>query len=387
MDTIQQSVITLLRSAVTGKSLPLPANFDLEQVRPYIRKHHILPLVYEGALLCGVDSPVMSQLFSGYCKALQVSEGQMTELARVFRAFEEAGIDYMPLKGCRMKRLYPKPELRMMGDADVLIRMEQYDRIVPIMESLGFAALSESDHELPWQNQGLHLELHKRVIPSYNKDYFRYFGDGWQLAKEHEGHYHRMTEEDEWIYLFTHFSKHFRDGGIGCRHVLDLWMYLQAHSQMNENYITGELKTLGLLEFYQNVRRLVAYWFEDGPADDVLELISQYVMASGSWGEMENRVRSVTVRDQQHSVLGFSGKLVYMWGILFPPLIALKAKYTILQKAPWMLPVVWLIRPFYKLLFEHKSLEKRKREMEVLDNASLDAHHEMLQKMGIDYRF
>lgn len=387
MDTTQRGVITLLRSAVTGKALPLPPEFDPEQVKPYVQKHHILPLIYEGAVICGLDSPVVRSLFPGYCKALQVSEGQMRELQRVLGAFEEAGIDYMPLKGCRMKKLYPKAELRMMGDADVLIRMEQYAKIVPIMEGLGFEAKNETDHELVWQNQGLFLELHKRVIPSYNKDYFRYFGDGWQLAKKQEGHCFRMTEEDEWIYLFTHFAKHFRDGGIGCRHVLDLWMYRRANPDLDEGYIERELNTLGVLEFYQNMCRLMEFWFADGPEDDVVALMSGYIFASGSWGQMEERVRSVTIRDSKHSVLSFSGKLVYLWEKLFPPLWMLKRKYRVLQKAPWLLPVVWLIRPFYKLLFERESLEKRKREMEVLDQDSLKQHHRLLKTMGIDYRF
>ena len=32
------------------------------------------------------------------------------------------------------KKLYPKPELRVMGDADILIREEQYDKIKPVMD-------------------------------------------------------------------------------------------------------------------------------------------------------------------------------------------------------------------------------------------------------------
>ena len=286
-----------------------------------------------------------------------------------------------------MKKLYPKAELRMMGDADVLIRMEQYEQIVPIMKGLGFEDRTESDHELVWQNKGLYLELHKRIIPSYNKDYFRYFGDGWQLAKEQEGHCFRMTAEDEWIYLFTHFAKHFRDGGIGCRHVLDLWMYRRANPNLDEGYIERELKILQLEAFYRNMGRLICFWFEDGPADDVVELMSQYIFASGSWGQLEERVRSVTIRDSGHSVLGFSGKLVYLWEKLFPPLWMLKRKYTVLQKAPWLLPAVWLVRPFYKLLFERKSLDRRKKELEALDQEALKKHHRLLKTMGIDYGF
>ena len=311
----------------------------------------------------------------------------MRELDRIYRAFEENGIDYMPLKGCRMKYLYPKPELRMMGDADVVIRLGQYDQIIPVMQQLGFTAIDDTDHELTWKNSGLRIELHKRMVPSHNKDYFAYYGDGWHLAKTHEGHYFRMTTEDEWIYEFTHFSKHFRDGGIGCRHVLDLWMYKKANPGMDESYILEEMKTLGLQDFYRNVCQVIRYWFEDGPEDEVVALISDYIMASGSWGHLEERIRSVTIREQQHSAVASNVKLVYFFHLLFPSAEMLSKKYTILQKAPWMLPVVWLIRPFYKILFEAKTLKKRKVEMQVLDKESVDKQHELLKAMGIDYRF
>ena len=70
------------------------------------------------------------------------------------------------LKGCNLKRLYPQPELRLMADADILIRMEQYDQIKSVMQSLGFACERESDHEFIWRTKGLYLELHKRLLPS-----------------------------------------------------------------------------------------------------------------------------------------------------------------------------------------------------------------------------
>lgn len=387
MNAEHKDVIALLRSAVTGVAYPLSAEFDLEQVMPYIKSHHILPLVYEGARICGVESPLMMKLFTGYCKSMQISEGQMRELDRIYRAFEENGIDYMPLKGCRMKYLYPRPELRMMGDADVVIRLEQYDKIIPIMQQLGFDAIDDTDHELTWKSSGLRIELHKRLVPSHNKDYYSYYGNGWHLAKTHEGHYYRMTQEDEWVYEVTHFAKHFRDGGIGCRHVLDLWIYRKAHPDMDESYIEGEMKTLGLLDFYRNICRLTQFWFEDGPEDDVVALISDYIMASGSWGHLQERIRSVTIREQRHSAVAFNVKLVYFFHLLFPSAEMLSKKYTILQKAPWMLPVVWLIRPFYKILFEAKTLKKRKVEMQVLDKKSVDKQHELLKAMGIDYQF
>ena len=127
MTTTQQSIITLLKSAITGEPYPLPDDFDLAAIYPQVKKHHMDALLYEGAVRCGIPrkDPVMQELFQRYCRSLLVSEGQMGEVARIFAAFDAAGIDYLPLKGVNMKPRYPKPELRSMGDADILIRTEQ----------------------------------------------------------------------------------------------------------------------------------------------------------------------------------------------------------------------------------------------------------------------
>ena len=58
-----------------------------------------------------------------------------------------------------------------------------------------------------------------------------------------------MTPEDEFIYLFTHFAKHYRDGGIGCRYVVDLWVFLRNNPTMDPEKIKRELDKLQLREF------------------------------------------------------------------------------------------------------------------------------------------
>lgn len=83
-----------------------------------------------------------------------------------------------------------------MGDANILIRVEQYDKMVPIMESVGFTAVLESDHEPIWKFVAFYLELHKCLIPTYNKDYYAYFGNGWKLTKVRQSGHNSMMAED-----------------------------------------------------------------------------------------------------------------------------------------------------------------------------------------------
>jgi len=318
---------------------------------------------------------------------VQISERQLQALDRIYKAFEENGIDYMPLKGCRMKALYSKPELRAMGDADILIRMEQYDKICSAMKALQFAQKDETDHELVWTSGSLYLELHKRLIPSYNRDYHRYFGDGWSLASHRTGTRYEMAPEDEFIYLFTHFAKHYRDGGIGCRHVVDLWVYLRAYPELDPEYICTELEKLQLTEFYQNIRRLISVWFEEEASGTKTDFLTEFIFASGSWGQMENRVLSRAVRDASHSILGFNGKLLYLWQTAFPGVKVLRGKYTILKKYPFLLPLVWLVRPFYKVFFERSTLKKQKNNIDAFDQNGMENHQKMLQYVGLDYHF
>ena len=382
-------ILTLLKSAIIQQKIALPEGFQLQDANDHINRHHIASLIYEGALLCNIpqNDIRLLQLFQKYCKALQVSERQLRELERIYNAFEENGIDYMPLKGCKMKALYPKPELRNMVDADILIRTEQYDKIRSVMQSLQFTEGEETVHELVWKSDALYLELHKHLIPSYNRDFYGYFGEGWARAKLLRGTQYTMTPEDEFIFLFTHFAKHYRDGGIGCRHVVDLWVFLRSHPELDLDYIQTELKKLQLLDFYRNIRRLISTWFEDQESDSRTDFLTEFIFASGSFGQIENRVLSRAVRDANHSVLGFSGKLLYLWQTAFPGIKILREKYTILKKHPYMLPLVWLIRPFYKVLFEWRSLRQQQRNLAAFDEDGMENHQKMLHYVGLDYNF
>lgn len=391
MNTTQQGVITLLKSAVLQKALPLPADFDLALAYPNLKRHHMSALLFEGALLCGIpeETPVMQHLLQSSCKAVMVNERQIRAINRICRTFEANHIDYIMLKGCRMKALYPKPELRLMGDIDILVRMEQYDRIRPLMESLGFAEGHVTDHELHWHKNHLMVELHSKLVPSYNKDFYAYFGDGWTLAQKGQGSRYHMTPEDEMVYLFTHFAKHYRDGGIGCRHAVDLWVFLRENPNMDQQKIKRELDKLQLGEFYENICRVIDVWFADAPSDEKTDFITDFIFNSGSWGAQESKTVSEAVRDQSHRRGTLRVKLMRWMPVLFPSVKVLRDKYTVLKKAPWMLPFVWVYRLCYKLLCKEGRATFRRHalKLKAINPQNLETRHEALRYVGLDYNF
>lgn len=389
MNILQQGILRILKSAITEEAQPLPEGFSLEDALPMITKHGLETLAYTGAAYCGIpeDSPAMMILLQRYCKKMMRSERQMAAVNRLYEAFDEAQIDYMPLKGCKMKGLYPKPELRIMGDADILVRSEQYEAIKPVMEGLGYTPGVESDHEYVWHSEELYLELHRRLIPSYNRDYYAYFGDGWRLAKHQTGFRYTMTDEDTFVYLLAHFAKHYRYSGIGCRHVLDLWVYLRAVPDLNMHYIRAELEKLRLVAFFDNVHRLLEFWFGDGEEDAKLTLMTEFIFDSGNWGSLQNYLLSEEVKSRRIAGSVRGGRLRSLWLTLFPPVGDMVPRFPILEKAPWLLPVLWPVRWVGALLFRRDNIRTKYRDVRFATVARVDDYQKAINDVGLDYHF
>lgn len=389
MDIQQQGMITLLKSGLTGKKFVLSQDFNLDQACDHILRNQIAPLIYEGALTCGFskDLPVMQTLFDRYCFYVAQNDRQLKALQKIYKTFDENRIDYMPLKGSHVKQLYPMPELRPMGDADILIRYEQYEKIKALLHKLGFAEKTESDHELIWKSSQLVLELHKRPIPSYNKDYYSYFGDGWHFSKLQSGTRYQMRPEDEFVYIFVHFAKHLRDGGIDSLHVADLWVYRQAYPDLDEDYIMKAMDQLHLAEFYQNILTLLSAWFDDGVQTEKVLFITSYIFESGACGLKEQHMLSEGVKkySEAGSIKGVRRQRFLQ--MVFPDAETMSARYPVLIRHPWLKPAFWPVRWISALLFRRDNIEIEKEKLRVFSVENLEKHRDMLHYIGLDYNF
>lgn len=380
MDTARRGIIQLIKSAITGEALALPEGFDIQTAAAILKKRGLVTLGYAGAVNCGIDPelPVMVSLQDQYLMEYYRSDCQLKRLQQVFGAFEENGIDYMPLKGTVMKSLYPSHEMRPMCDADILIREEQYSLIRPVMQQLGFRDAGESDHEYIWKCDELLLELHKRLIPTYHKDYYGYFGIGWQKAVLQEGHRWGMSKEDTYLYDFTHFTKHFRTSGVTCRMIIDLWLYQRSFLEMDKTFIQREMDKLGLGEFYGYIQHLISAWFCDGPWDDRTEFISNYIFDGGVTMAVADRAKAA-----QNAGDVTAGNKKLFWKKVFPNKNNLAWNYPQLKHLP--LPIAWVARWVLLLTVRRDHIEKQVHQMQDTSQESVQAHIEGMAYVGLKF--
>lgn len=385
---VKDTVLKLLYAGVTGEKVALEADFSLGELLPFLRKQEITAICYYGAVNCGVDTglPEMQVLFKQVCAGMVASQRQDRIARELYDLFDREKISYMPVKGLILRELYPAPEMRLMGDLDILIKLEEYPRIRELLLALNYTEQTESDHELIWRKNGVEIELHKRLIPSYNEDYYAVFGDGWQLGKICTGSRYVMTDEDQLVYQVVHFAKHYRDGGIGLRHMVDLYLFCRSHPHLNEAEVEKSLAELQLRDFYCNIFHTLDVWFAGVPADGISELITKTLFGSGLFGSKENHVLAGGLRTQAHSGKK-NAKRNKLLRVIFLPYGEMSDRYAVLKRLPVLLPVMWVVRWFDVLLNRWKSIKRVAGEIQALQSNTLNQYEADLATVGLAFRF
>lgn len=377
MTTRQLGVICLIKSAITGQKLPLPEDFNWDEVSAFLITNGLSAMGFTGALNCGIPetNSRMMLMQDQYCIEFLHSERQLEQLDLFYRAMEEKGIEYMPVKGAVMKGMYPTHEMRNMGDADILIHEEQKEQIAEIVTGLGYEFRSESDHEWNWIRPELKLELHKRLVSSDEKTYYGYFGDGWKWAKHQEGCRFTMSQEDAFIFEFSHFTRHYCKGGIGVRHMIDLWVHLYKADNMDMAYIRKQMDEICLGKFYENVLQTLNAWFYDGPTNDCTDYITEFLFGGGKVSH------DVKIAENAAAKTASQGKFKVLLRRVFPAKKHLVWNYPQYQKLP--LPIAWVAR-WCSLMKNRDVVKTRVEDMKDATDEKVAAYRESLEFVGLE---
>lgn len=382
------SIIVLIKSAIDGSKAKVQENIDWKEVYKYAKKQSLIPLIYYGIIESDISIPENVQKNFDNCllSHILVDQNQQFELAKIYKSFNDNLIEHMPIKGAVIRPLYPKSEMRPMGDADILIRVSEKDKVAKIMQELGYVAEKESPHEYVFIKGKICIEIHKCLIPPYSKDYYAYYGDGWQFAKRIDaGPRYEMSTEDHFVYLITHFAKHYRAGGIGVLHMVDFWIYMSKF-QLDMDYIKQELDKLSLGRFFDNVMQTINVWFNGAEHNEMTEFITTSIFNNEIWGTHETHSMASAVKaSKASSVKGIKFKRAKR--IIFPNLSSMKYAYPVLQKCPFLLPFVWVWRWFDVLLFKRSKLKHRLDEINNTNEQAVLTYQQAINYVGLDFNY
>ncbi len=390
MTDFQKGIISLINSGLTKRKVDISADFDWESAYKLSFEHSIAPLIYHGILNSELTVPneLFSQFETSMYKELLFNSQQVYEFDAVCKAFDENKIKYMPLKGSVLKEIYPEREMRHMGDVDILINLEQYNEISKILLSLGFREYKETDHELIWiKDDTFCLELHKMLVSEANRDFYKYFGDGWRLARPTDTGRFVMSDEDMFIYLFMHYAKHFRCGGIGIKHLIDFYILSKVKTELDREYILKGLAELKLDKFFENTEKTLSVWFNGAEGDEKTDFITQTIFDNGAFGTTEKAVIGNAIKTSASVKSSFWFKVRRWISLVFPSYDNMKKKYSVLGKCPLLLPIMWAVRLVKVLFLQRGDIKKQHNKMSVITDESLNDYKAKLDYVGLGFNY
>jgi len=371
-------LISLLASHIGQNKLPTLKHIDWEQLYTLGKIHSVSGMIYLSlqAQQHEVELPdtVRDKLKQDFISTLSRAAAQELEMKHVIELFNQEQINHLLFKGFALKDMYPVPEMRTMGDIDILIHASNRQKSHVLLEGAGFKATTTGGNVWTYIKGSVRLEIHDHLISrnlNNQIDLRDYYKNAWKYAVNisPQGNTYQFTKNDHFVYLLVHMAKHFYSTGCGIRMFLDIAVFIQRYgNQLDWSYIISECSMLKLDVFANHVLELCVRWFNVTvpitiPKMDELfyEQISEYICSAGVFGYYErNQYIGILRMAGAKKPTGREGKLWMIsmyWSICFPSYETMSrtATYSFLKNKPMLLPVAWGIRAARSLLFRWKS--------------------------------
>lgn len=280
------------------------------------------------------------------------------ERTKLFERLNEAGIWYLPLKGIVLKDCYPRYGMREMTDNDILCDGSRMAEVRQVMESLGYRCESygEWNHDIYQKPPVLEFEMHHSLFAENNTPVLaEYYAGVFERLVLQSGCEYAFTDEDFYIYMLAHTYKHYSNYGTGLRSLLDIYVYLSSHAKLDFDYIGKELEKLRIFEFEKRSRALALKLFRLRPLDEPdAELLSHYLYSttygSVQRGEYNQLTRELDGKDTKPAKAKYLFDRVFIRGPL------LEKKYPFYSRHKFLLPLLYIYRPFKGLLKHPKKI-------------------------------
>lgn len=346
-----QLLFALLRSAIGGKALTAEERelYSAEQLPELLEissKHDVVHLLSLGLK----QNDLISQADMDIKKNILIVAYRYEQLKRAYEtlcnALEKAQIPFLPLKGSVIRKYYPEPWMRTSCDIDVLVHEEDLERAVSLLvEEHGYTYHGKGSHDVSLLTPNKkHIELHYNLVEDgIVKESSAVLKDVWETAERRSGwrFFYEMPDEMFYFYHVAHMAKHFENGGCGIRTLIDLWI-LDGMQNIQASKRDALLTQGKLLRFANMVRKLSKIWFDGAQYDSISKQVEDYILSGGVYGNSKNRI---TLQQSQKG-----GRLQYALSKVFIPYDVIKFHYPILQKKPWLMPLMQ-VRRWGKLAF------------------------------------
>jgi len=293
----QQVLIKLLKKSLFNFEAEIPTDVDWQEVYDEANFQSVIPLVYDAtAGIENIPEEVLKK-FKSHTVAVMFNNDKIVKAqGELCELFEKNDIKYAILKGLSIAKDYPKPDLRTLGDVDVLVEKNEYQKVKRFLIKNGYQLINNDDNHFhcTLKKSDVVFELHFEMTDFPDKrnvcqDLKRELDNALNDVKDIEFFslkFVGLGDLYQSLSLLLHMERHLRKDGLGIRQILDWGFFALNNGDFFENEkINAFYKEFGLLKLATTIQELFCKCFlneniENNNADLLLEL----VLKKGNFG-------------------------------------------------------------------------------------------------------
>lgn len=346
--------------------LPKAEVEDWTEVLQLAREHNVVSLLACALLRSSDDycpEKIKDYLLEVTRSTSSVNVLKRQRILHLLHELEVAGIGVKLLKGYSVSRYYAYPESRDSVDTDIWIAEDQEQATYDYFEGIGFQIFERSltSHHGICQNKKYgKIEIHTNLYDEIVEDiWFSALGneefvvESFERESDATGEYTTLGPTDQLLFLTLHMIKHFIEGGLSIRMMLDIALhYAKRRDNIDFNRYWEALQKLHYAEVMNAVLWIMIEYggFEEkqfkgiGPKEQKhIQLLINDLITGGYMGAKEQSER-------------------YECGMEYNRQLILKSKNQF-EYGVYML--IWKIKSGLKYMFPTaKSMKKRNRSIE-----------------------
>lgn len=355
MEESNVQMLRLLSQALHGKPISPISQEQWPAILQELRYQGIFPLVAADVPKLGLSAQQLSEYRLLIRQHMRRFYCAMDTQRAAVECLHGAGIPVVVLKGAAAAAAYPQPDLRCMGDVDLLVPQEQFEAAFHALRAQDdFHTEQTPDKQqrhIAFQSrQGIALELHFYFSTSdstaQNEVLDRALFDGIGLAVTQPvcGVATPMLPDlQNGLVLLAHINQHLRSG-LGLRQIIDWMFYVQAHLD-DAHWDAGfgaAAESIGMRYLAMVVTAMCQRylglsdkfnWCKSCQDDSICEELLDYILAHGNFGQkiasQSNTVSVVRLfRNPIHGLRAAQKSGLQTWNAL--------------QAHHWLKPFAWL---------------------------------------------
>lgn len=392
-------LLSLAQDSWDNDRLPLLHNIDWDNINYLAKAHCLVPIIYETVHRLSQDIEVPKRILDEW-KYLSIKQGldqfsQTKELHRILDAAKVRNVNFIIFKGPILAGLYPKANMRISSDLDLLADRNDKDRVLALFEELGYTKEEEVSKEnvlvFGLASSNIIVELHFSLWEDFHGkriDQLEFMGltKSETLITTDIGGREVVTLGycEHLIYQLFHIIKHFTLEGIGLRYLLDVTLYINQYiNNIDLKHLWTCLSTLQYTEFCEQFFLICIQHL--GLTDEILngrkvrqiEEINDFVLDLGTYGDIKEGIET------NYQVMGIltpyfvgeeklsNSKIGQKIQIIFPKPSALRDRYHYAKRYKVLLPVAWGHRAFDHIIY---NFTHRNEKLSATEKMNLAQH-------------